>query len=229
MNNLEAPLFATEYKYVDRETKARYVWKKYQNILEGSNILDVGADECYLLNHLDKEASYWGIGLGGNPDQQVDLEKGSLPFNDSYYDVVLCLDVLEHIDNPHETFDELCRVSRHYVVISLPNPWATFYSVVTQMKYADGQPLKFYGLPPEPPEDRHKWFFSRNEAEHFIRYRASLNNMKIVQIDYEGEDTDNIGIRTRLRRFLDRLFLRSGLDHSILYGGPMWAVLEKVD
>ena len=36
----------TDYHYTDCETKAKYVWLKYQPILRGRKILDVGADEC---------------------------------------------------------------------------------------------------------------------------------------------------------------------------------------
>ena len=35
--------YQTDYHHTDRETKARYVWLKYQPILKG-RILDVGAD-----------------------------------------------------------------------------------------------------------------------------------------------------------------------------------------
>ena len=58
--------FHTDFRYTDRETKARYVWLKYQRILTG-RILDVGADECYLRDYLDERAEYLGIGPGRAP------------------------------------------------------------------------------------------------------------------------------------------------------------------
>jgi SAM-dependent methyltransferase len=133
-------IFHTKYEYKDRETKAKYVWLKYRPILKGK-ILDVGADECYLRQYLDNPASYLGIGLGGNPDQKVDLERESIPFPDNSFGCVLCLDVLEHLDNIHKVFDELCRVSRRYVVISLPNPWASFWSILRSGGYQPDQPM----------------------------------------------------------------------------------------
>ncbi len=101
-------------------------------------------------------------------DRYVDLERDKLPFPDNSFDCVLCLDVLEHIENIHEIFDELCRVTCRYVIVSLPNPWADFYNMLRFGDYDVDRPLKFYGLPLEPPEDRHKWFFSNEEAEKFI-------------------------------------------------------------
>lgn len=209
--------FVTDYRYIDRQTKAKYVWEKYKRILTG-RILDVGADECYLKSYLSSETFYWGIGLGGNPDQQVNLERERIPFDDDSFDCVLCLDVLEHLDNIHDVFDELCRVSRAYVIISLPNPWSSFYSMLFEKDYRPEQPLKFYGLPCEPPEDRHKWFFSPEEAEQFIRFRAKRNTMKIVQLDYEPGGNPEAVHK-----------LRPDLNLSNLVAGPQWTVLLKGD
>ena len=172
--------FHTDYYYTDRETKAKYIWLKYQPILYGS-ILDVGADRCYLKQYVASNGDYMGIGLGGHPDMQVNLDKEKIPFSDNTFDCVLCLDVLEHLDNIHEVFDELCRVTRRYVIISLPNPWADFYKMLRFEDYRPGQAMKFYGLPLEPPEDRHKWYFSNEEAQKFILYRGAKNNMRVCK------------------------------------------------
>ena len=132
--------FHTDFIYTDRETKARYIYLKYASVLRGQ-ILDVGADECHLKQHLEGNASYLGIGLGGNPDIQVDLEKEPIPFDDSFFNCVLCTDVLEHLENIHAVFDELCRVSRRWVVISLPSPWREFYSMLKNGYYAENRLL----------------------------------------------------------------------------------------
>ena len=224
------PLFYSKQTYVfaDRETKARYVWLKYRTILENSSILDVGAGECHLKNHLPDSASYWGIGLGGYPDQQIDLEKENIPFPDDSFDCVLCLDVLEHLENIHEVFDELCRVSRRYVVISLPNPWADLYNVLRFGDYCPGQPMKFYGFPQNKTEDRHKWFFSNEDARCFVEYRAIKNDMTVAQINniVTGGEPGNRVMR-RLRKFARDFLFRKDLNVDNLYAGTLWAVLKK--
>lgn len=216
-------IFKTDFRYTDRQTKAQYVWQKYQPILQGAKILDVGADECYLKQHLDAKASYWGIGLGGRPDQIVDLEQGQIPFDDNAFDCVLCLDVLEHLEQIHRIFDECCRVTRRHVIISLPNPLGRLFNRMRKGSYKSGQLTKFYGLPVEPPADRHRWFFSYEEAEHFVRRRAELNHMGVVQLEPE-----RIGREGSLKRRIGRyLLLHKDVNPKNLYAGTLWAVLEK--
>ena len=218
--------FETKYSYGDRKTKARYVFLKYGSILAGK-VLDVGADKCYLKEHLGQEVSYTGIGLGDAVDRRVDLEKEKVPFPDNSFDCVLCNDVLEHLDNIHEVFDELCRLTRRWLILSLPNPWGCFYSMLRTGYYSEGLPMKFYSLPAEPPEDRHKWFFSTEEAEKFILHRASKSGMNVVQTDVESIASEGKGIKGLLRRLAFNILVSDKVDKKNLYTGTLWAVLEK--
>lgn len=218
--------FRTDLLYNDRQEKAWYVWQKYGEVLQTS-VLDVGADQQYLAGYLPSTASYWGIGLGGTPDQEVDLEEGELPFADNSYDTVLCLDVLEHLDNIYQIFDELCRVSRRYIIISLPNAWAGILHVIMFGDYQPHHHMKFYGLPLEKPEDRHKWFLSASEARHFIECRAVQNGWRVMQVD----DYCSIDFR-RWQNRLFRLCLRgllafSKVNADIFFTRTVWALLEK--
>ena len=218
--------YNTNYRYTDRKTKAKYVWLKYQSILEDS-ILDVGADKCHLRDYLRGETRYLGIGFGEDVDQKVNLERDKLPFADDSFNCVLCLDVLEHLDNIHQVFDELCRVSRRYVIISFPNPWAEFYHMLCFGDYRPDRPMKFYGLTAEPPEDRHKWFFSNAEAEKFITYRAAKNGLRVIQMDNEGFRGEGTGFKGSVRILARKLLFRGDLNVRNLYAGTLWAVLEK--
>ena len=196
----------------NRETKAKYVWLKCEKILKGAKILDVGADKCHLKEYLDSKASYWGVGFG-----EVDLDKGSLPFEDQSYGCVLCLDVLEHLENIREVFDHLCRINRRHVIISLPNPWG----MMTGRDH-----LKFYGSPVDRPEDRHRWFFSSSEAIAFIRYRAEKTGMEVQQLDH-GQPGAKANSFRRLRWHLKTALLRPGLKDDDFRADTLWAVIEK--
>jgi Methyltransferase domain len=218
--------YHTDFRYTDRKTKAEYVWLKYRPILHG-RILDVGADACHLKQHLSPETDYCGIGLGEGVDRVVNLEQELIPFPSESFDCVLCLDVLEHIENIHAVFDDVCRVTRRFAVISLPNAWLDFYNMLRHGDYRSGQPMKFYGLPLEPPADRHKWFFSADEARAFIAYRAPVNKMRIVQMDHEAWGIEGHGLQGMVRTWARNILLRPSLQVGNLYAGTFWVVLEK--
>lgn len=218
--------FNTNKSYTDRKSKAGYVYDKYGEILTG-NILDVGADNCYLRDLLGEKAAYTGIGIGGNPDIEVNLETQAIPFDNNHFDCVLCLDVLEHLDNIHSTFDELCRVSKRYVIISLPNSYRDFVGALVGTEQDKAVNFKYYGLPAKRPDDRHKWFFSNSDADAFIRAKAALNNMRIVQIDSEGEGGAK-SIGSALKRLMLRLAsVPLSVKATDLYYKTHWTVLEK--
>jgi len=184
--------------------------------------LDVGADKGTLRQYLPEGTKYELAGWDAHHDIQVDLEN-LLPVKDNSYDCVLCLDVLEHVENIHQLFDELCRVTKKYVVVSLPNPWADFYAMLRGGFYAANKPLKFYNLPINPPEDRHRWFFGATEAKLFIKKRGNKNNMKVLQIDQEYSKTR----RTKINRFFLSLIFNNSIPIGDLLGSTIWAVLEK--
>jgi predicted SAM-dependent methyltransferase len=208
--------------YKNRQEKSKYVYEKYQPLFQGS-ILDVGADECFLKDYLAPEQVYKGVGLGGSPDIEFNLESGPLPFESNSFDTVMCLDVLEHLENIHAAFDELCRVSRKSVIISLPNGWYQVWNALNGRVYQEDQPLAHYGLPLERQQDRHKWFFNYEEAVNFVRYKAMKNNMKIIQIDWQGGQEE----KKWKKRLFRRLLLGEKHNHLNLFASTIWFVLEK--
>lgn len=47
-----------------------------------------------------------------------------IPFEENAFDIVLCTEVLEHLQNPNLALQELMRVAKYAVVLSVPNePW----------------------------------------------------------------------------------------------------------
>ena len=134
-------------------------------------VLDVGCRSCKLKSVLmqhNSEIHYIGLDLYPPADVIANLEKG-LPFRDKSFNVVVALDVLEHTDDIYTSFDELCRVARQFVVITLPNA----YELRIRTRFLLGHPVSGkYGLPTEPPADRHRWLFSFRDARNFAHYRV---------------------------------------------------------
>lgn len=220
--------FATAYRYSDRETKAEYVWRKYEPIL--ADVLDVGADQGFLRPFIeDAGGKYVGVGYGEGVDLELDLEAGRLPYADRSFDTVLCLDTLEHLEAAHAVFDELCRVAREHVVVALPNSWAAVWHALRLGDYRPGQPLKFYGLPERPPEDRHRWFFTLSEARRFLSNNATRNHFEVVQFDtYPDTELYGTGVRQLVKRALYRRLFRSELEQLELTSSTLWCLLRRV-
>jgi SAM-dependent methyltransferase len=129
-------------------------------------VLDVGCDQGHLRDVVGE--GYVGIDIGGRPNVFADLECG-LPLRDRSFDCVVGFDVLEHVDNLHFLFDEMCRVSRLHVIVGLPNAYEwRFRAAMLCGKKLSGK----YGLLPERPSDRHRWIFNLEDAVRFVQQRG---------------------------------------------------------
>ena len=203
-----------ELVYNSREERAEYIWKKYGEFLPGS-VLDVGCGNAHLRKYLTN--NYTGVDFTGNPDIRVDLEQGELPFTDNSFYSVVCTDVLEHLENIHKIFWELVRVSKRYVIISLPNNWTPIFEYILTGKAN----LKYYGLPLEKPIDRHKWFFNYEDANDFIYGMAKKMDMDVLVCEpYHGPKG-----RT-LKKILPAVANNSNKVNNAI-AMALWAVLEK--
>ncbi|NJM06339.1 class I SAM-dependent methyltransferase [Candidatus Gracilibacteria bacterium] len=97
------------------------------------SVLDAGCGEGFAIRELLSHHAATVVGLDGsvgalrvatmlNPQRSFaagDLLE--LPFPNNSFDLVVCMEVLEHLDNPREGLDELCRVSREWLLLTVPN------------------------------------------------------------------------------------------------------------
>lgn len=170
----------------DRTHRSKWLCERFRSELRSCNsVLDVGCSEKAIKAFLPVKCVYTGIDIAGNPDLKINLDEVErLPFKDIQFDAVICADVLEHLENLHRIFDELCRITRRYLILTLPNPAYGLYRYIIHRQYnakkksdREGKFLKFYGLPLEKPIDRHRWFFGYTEAIDFITFRSKKNNL----------------------------------------------------
>jgi SAM-dependent methyltransferase len=160
-----------------RADRPNFIGRRFEKYLTGT-VLDVGCDEAVLRN-LVRPKSYAGVGMTQQSDVKVDLEKlGRLPFIDASWETVLCLDVLEHLNNFHDFSNEIFRVARRHVILSLPNCWSQARRSLAKGKGSIWQ----YGLPLTKPEDRHKWFFNTEEAWTFLIKQAEQRGVEILEM-----------------------------------------------
>jgi len=211
--------YKTNYNgsYGDRKTRYEFLLDNFKDFIHG-NVLDVGCDEKYLKSILDQSINYVGIDITGNPDIVVDIESIPLPFEDKEFDVICCLDVLEHLNDPYSTFDELSRISNKFIIISLPNN----YYIWERLRIMRGmKPNKYYGLPISFPSDRHKWFFNIYDATEFIKVNARSAGFRVVR-EFPFYKTDGIYGIGLLRNFLKKI---GALPN--LFAASYWAVMER--
>jgi hypothetical protein len=202
--------------FADRVGRAHFIADTFKEEIEDAKkILDVGSDYNSLKKIVGKKVL--GVDLYGEPDIVVDFEKEMLTrFKDNEFDLVVCTEVLEHLDNLHAMVDELFRVSNKYVLISLPNCLSIFtkWNILFHTRAS-----KFYGLPFERPEDRHRWFFSYQDLDrffvHYTEKHGYVIRRKFLQCGYTNS------WKGRLLRALVRTFNIDSASQSY------WVLIEK--
>lgn len=107
--------------------------EQYQNV----RILDAGCGEGFvatLIRERLPDAEFLGIDFSEEAlevakrnVQYIDFLKADiykLPFKQKCFDIVLCSEVLEHLEKPDDAVRELMRVSRGHILITVPHePW----------------------------------------------------------------------------------------------------------
>lgn len=121
-----------------------------------ATVLDAGCGEGETLDRLGELMPVGAVGIDLNqqsvefaarrlPDatiRRADLL--ALPFGDRSFELVLCLEVLEHLPDPAAGLAELVRVSTGEIVVSVPHePWFRLGSL------ARGKYLRTWGNHPE--------------------------------------------------------------------------------
>ncbi len=199
-----------------RQQRIEWACHRFKQYFQGK-LLDVGCDEAHLktkLSHLE----YTGIDISGKPDHYIDLDQNpKLPFESHSYDVVFCSDVLEHIDTLHEVFVEMVRVSKKYIIVALPNNWANARVPLSRGRGKIGH----YGLPAQRPVDRHKWFFSLEEASDFYLAKADEYNLTVVEI-FAIEKP-----KSWVKRKLRYAFSRTQMSYLNKYAHSLWVVYQN--
>lgn len=197
VNRIYTRFETVEGRSTTRQARQEYCYRRFGKYF-GDRVLDVGCDRG-VIRKLQR-GFYVGIDRHGEPDLKADLEGGFLPFTDGCFDTVVCLEVLEHIDSLHQVFSELIRCSRDIVILTLPNCWRQVFGEILLGRSNKAE----YGLPPERPRDRHKWFFNTAEAECFVAWQAQKHGLEILEVEYVYNIGDLFAFSFRVGR--ERVF-----------------------
>jgi ubiquinone/menaquinone biosynthesis C-methylase UbiE len=154
---------------------------------ESAKILDVGFGLGYGLNILaikarevsgvdvDEEVyDYCQSTIVGRNPRLISLEiydGYTLPFSDNFFDVVTCVDVIEHVEDFNQLIKEMLRVSRKGVFLGTPNRRPEYTN-------RDGTPKNYWHL--------REWSFE--EFDEIIRKFGQVE-WNFINGTYEGPFT----------------------------------------
>ncbi len=121
------------------------------------SVLDVGCGEGFVLHQLRKnnlgknlegiDSMPEAIEVGKKLHPNLKLRMGDiykLPYKDNAFDLVICCEVLEHLKQPEKGLKELIRVSKKYVLLSVPNE-----PLFTWQRVLRGKNIMKFGAHPE--------------------------------------------------------------------------------
>jgi 2-polyprenyl-3-methyl-5-hydroxy-6-metoxy-1,4-benzoquinol methylase len=177
---LETVKVYKQTKYTSNNRVVQYLNRVYlRNITalvqraDPRRLLDVGCGEGVVLRHLDRRlqgVSVIGLDVDGTglrvaqSQNTVSLVQGSvydLPFASGSFDLVLCCEVLEHVERPEVAMAELARVSRDRVLLSVPNEPVWRLSNMARGKY-----LRHFGNTTGHIHHWTRWAFLRLVRNH---------------------------------------------------------------
>jgi len=196
------------------ETASRYITKT-------TTLLDVGCGTGLLYFLIKNKVKYvYGIDNSvkdlkiaqrrGVKSEYCDINKNKFPFIDNFFDVVTCLDVVEHIENPELLLGEIRRVCKKNGLLIIATPNIRFTDHLFE--------LIFKGKFPKTSIDKniydggHRHFFTFSDIENIL----IQNKFKIITKD---------GIINKRKRgwkgqiaelFLGKTFMREFRSQGIL-------------
>lgn len=131
-------------KHTSKNPLKNFFFKRFEDDLislitplNAEKILDAGCGEGFTLSKLYEfkigkelegiDSSEQAIELGKKMYPHLSLKIGdiyTLRYIDNSFDIVICTEVLEHLQDPKEALKELVRVSKKYLLLTVPNePW----------------------------------------------------------------------------------------------------------
>jgi len=122
------------------------VWRLHRLKVVGKNIslrnesilLDIGCNDCAVASFLENvNVRYVGFDISkkalkkGGKRQRVLCDACHLPVKDNTADMVICTEVIEHINNPKRLISEIARISKvnSKLLISTPNSESLFSKI----------------------------------------------------------------------------------------------------
>ena len=119
-------------RWSSRNSELGFNHESALEMIEGGSVLDLGCGDGILLDSLKLRGNrVEGVDISreavkkceakGHKVELFDFSDGKLPYSDNSFDYVVMLDVLEHLYDPDTTLAEAKRVSKRFIILSVPN------------------------------------------------------------------------------------------------------------
>lgn len=182
MSQMQGPEGNVYDKHNNKNPLVRFLMWRFHHVLcyfiaqaRPVRIVDVGCGEGYTTELIKRKflgVHIEGIELGENVlkkarvlHNEIHFEQGSIysiKRANKSYDLVVCTEVLEHLDAPRDGLRELKRVSKRFVVVTVPNePWWRIMNIL-RLSY-----LKAWGNTPGHINHWSKKSFVKFLTPHF--------------------------------------------------------------
>jgi SAM-dependent methyltransferase len=162
-------------------------------------LLDVGAAGHYIQQFLPDNIEYWSLDHNGKQDYIHNLDNFPLPVESNKFDIILCLETLEHLLYPHKVMEELLRISKPNALflLSMPNE----YNFYCRLNFLLGKKTDMQE--PFRVIEKH-WHIQLPRVEDILQLFSE--HIQIEKIDfqwYSRKSTHSKGLKTKIASVLD--------------------------
>lgn len=226
----EIPFFEGNEKKMDEE---KYIIDNYGRIIEtvrvlnghlkpNGRLLDLGIYPGHIALIVGKKMGMRVFGVALTTSKvfekkmkrnqiniiKSDLDRQEIPFDDGTFQVVLCSEVIEHLDSPSHLLREAFRVLVDNGILILTTP--------NIARIRNRKSFFFHGISPNicPPGEynpfsSHEWVHFREYTLEEIKKLVTGNSFQLVEVKYLiNQHFDENCLRTSMKRLMPKSFRR---------------------
>jgi len=106
--------------------------------------------------------------------KKCDVEKERIPFEDGFFDFVVCAEVLEHLSSPLHALDEIKRIMRRggTLILTTPNAKRLAVRLKSYVGRMGGKSFATFFEKILPPSQQHEKEYTMEELKHLLGHHG---------------------------------------------------------